>query len=332
MSSASSLMDTDKLSNTLIQQPIFLVGAERSGTTVCRLMLDHHPSITWCNEFEYAVDKMPPDAGWPDLDEYYEWLSTHRIFQATNFEIDQSLSYPELVNSFLVQRLETRKKTIVGATVHHHFDRLLRIWPDAKFLHIVRDPRDVARSCIGMGWAGNVWHGAKRWIEAEQIWEKFSDQLSEDQKIEFTYTNLITHNKETLTRICNFIGVDYDDRMLTYPDYTDYSLPDEKLVSQWPTKLSEREIQWVEARVDDLLVQKGFEYSGLPIKPPSVIEQKRLALQNWLYRVNHRIKIHGLSLSLSEFISRKLHLKTWNRSCRLKMNAIMQSRLKKSLT
>lgn len=40
----------------LVSEPIFLVGAERSGTTVLRLMLDHHPKIAWCSEFEYAVD------------------------------------------------------------------------------------------------------------------------------------------------------------------------------------------------------------------------------------------------------------------------------------
>jgi hypothetical protein len=218
----------NKGSQKIVKQPIFLVGAERSGTTICRLMLDHHPSITWCNEFEYSVDMMPPETGWPNLEDYYDWLSTHRIFQATGFKIDPSLSYLELVNSFLTQRLETRNKPIVGATVHRHFDRLLRIWPDAKFLHIVRDPRDVAYSCIGMGWAGNVWYGVEKWIDAEQVWEDFSRHLPDEHKLEFTYTDLITRNQETLTRLCNFIGVDFDEKMLTYPDYTDYSLPDPK--------------------------------------------------------------------------------------------------------
>ncbi|MGL5077751.1 MAG: sulfotransferase, partial [Waterburya sp.] len=45
-------MDTK---HPLIKQPIFLVGAERSGTTLLRLMLDNHPQLAWCYEFEYAV-------------------------------------------------------------------------------------------------------------------------------------------------------------------------------------------------------------------------------------------------------------------------------------
>ena len=41
---------------SFIHEPFFLVGSERSGTTLLRLMLDHHTQLSWCNEFEYAVD------------------------------------------------------------------------------------------------------------------------------------------------------------------------------------------------------------------------------------------------------------------------------------
>ena len=77
---------------SLINQPIFLVGAERSGTTVLRIMLRHHPKIAWCNEFEYAVDRISETGEWPNLHQYYDWLADHRIFLATGFEIDRALT------------------------------------------------------------------------------------------------------------------------------------------------------------------------------------------------------------------------------------------------
>ncbi|MEQ9237509.1 sulfotransferase family protein [Coleofasciculus sp. E2-BRE-01] len=134
-------MNTDNPSYC-VDKPIFLVGAERSGTTVLRLMLDHHPQIAWCYEFEYVVDQISDNGDFPQLEAYYEWLETHRIFQSTGFEIDRSLSYPQLANSFLCQRcqrLDRTGKPLVGATVHRHFDRLLQIWPNARFIHVPYD-------------------------------------------------------------------------------------------------------------------------------------------------------------------------------------------------
>ena len=245
-------MNTDNPSS-FVDKPIFLVGAERSGTTVLRLMLDHHPQIAWCYEFEYVVDQISDNGDFPQLEAYYEWLETHRIFQGTGFEIDRSLSYPQLANSFLCQRRDRTGKPLVGATVHRHFDRLLQIWPNARFIHLVRDGRDVARSCIGMGWAGNVWTGVERWIEAEHLWAKLSKNLSSEQQIEITYETLIKEPVETLTALCNFIGVPYDPAMLSYPQTTPYSLPDPKLIGQWQRKQSEHEIQLVESRISDML-------------------------------------------------------------------------------
>ncbi|MEP0844220.1 MAG: sulfotransferase, partial [Phycisphaerae bacterium] len=63
----------------MAKDPVFLVGAERSGTTLARLMLDHHPRIAWLNEFEYAVDLIGPQ-GWPDVNAYCDYLETNRIF------------------------------------------------------------------------------------------------------------------------------------------------------------------------------------------------------------------------------------------------------------
>jgi hypothetical protein len=138
----------------MIETPIFLVGAERSGTTLLRLMLGHHPKIAFHQEFEFSVNQIDEDGNFPNLEDYYEFLSSSRIFLRTGFTIDKNLSYPELINDFLLQRQKRDSKPLIGATVHRKFDRLLLFWPKAKFIHIVRDGRDVARSniTIGLGW------------------------------------------------------------------------------------------------------------------------------------------------------------------------------------
>jgi hypothetical protein len=300
------MSDAEPLSNWVIK-PIFLVGAERSGTTLLRLMLDHHPLIAFCHEFEYAVDGLH-QAEWPSLDRYYERLWCDRIFRSAEFEIDPSLNYPELVNSFLVQKRDRDRKIIVGATVHHYFDRTLRIWPDARFIHLVRDGRDVATSTIGMGWAGNVYMGVRQWIEAETLWNQFRQQLNPQCYIQIQYEQLIYEPTSTLTQLCHWIGVVYNAAMLSYPQFTSYASPNPALVGQWHHKLSPSEIQQVEVQAATLLVERGYTLSGLPICPISIWQHWSLHLQSWWGQLQFRVRRYGWPLVLMNYIARHLSL------------------------
>lgn len=311
-----------------IEQPFFLVGAERSGTTLLRLMLDHHTQLSWCNEFEYAVDLISNRKDWPQLETYYKWLETHRIFQDSKFEIDPTLNYSELVNSFLFQKKTNENRQLVGATVHRHFDRLLQIWPNAKFIHIVRDGRDVARSCIGMGWAGNIWTGVDGWIEAEVLWKDFSKSLSPNQKIEVTYESLITNPKNNLKSICSFIGISFEPAMFSYYKTTDYDLPNPKLVQQWKRKLSNKEIQLIEWKISNMLLERNYELSGLPLRKPNSVMQQVLRWQNKVVCVQFKINRIGLPLFLADNLSRRLQIDSWQRNIKLEINDINRSYIK----
>lgn len=319
------MLNQDQL---LIKAPVFLVGAERSGTTVLRLMLSHHPQLFWCPESEYIVDKVTSDGKFPNLAQYYEWLETHRGVQAKNLKIDKTLNYVELMNSFLIQQKEKGRKELIGATVHRHFDRLLKIWPDSRFIHLIRDGRDVARSCIGMGWSGNVWMGVEKWLEVESLWNKLKSDISEDRYIEIIYENLITDPVANLTKMCNFLGIEYSQTMLDYDQDTTYDKPDPKLVQQWRKKLSEDEIRLVESRASDLLTARGYELSGLAPLQVTPSMEKKLRLQNWWFKVNFRIRRFGLGLFVADYISRKLNIKPWNKKVTLKMNEITTRYLK----
>lgn len=309
------------------EHPIFLVGAERSGTTLLRLMLDSHPELAWVNEFEYAVDGLDgPD--WPAAADYVRSLETHRIFRAARYAIDPTLAYPDLIRSFLEQRRARAGKAFVGATVHRHFDRVLRIWPDARFLHLVRDPRDVARSCIGMGWAGNVWTGAERWIEAETLWSRLSLMLGKDRFLELRYETLIVRPEEELRRICEFLGLRWSAEMLEYGARSSYERPDPTLVEQWRRTLSAREIQLVEERAGNLLGAAGYTASGLPAIRVGTLARARLRAQDRAARARFAWRIFGWRLRLADILSRRLRLRSWQRSVALRKNEIVANRIR----
>ena len=322
---------TESLQTTKLQQhqtpsqslsPIFLVGAERSGTTLLRIMLKHHPQIAWCKEFEYAIDQLSPRGEWPDLRNYSQWLSTHRIFLSTGYTIDPALDYPGLIGSFLEQERRSADKPIIGATVHRHYDRVLHIWPESRFIHLVRDPRDVARSCIAMGWAGNVWIGIKRWVEAERLWEDVCIRVPEHRRCEISFEDLITDPTIHLKRLCEFIGVEFDPNMLDYTHGSTYDKPDAVMAYKWRKSMSEDDVRLVENRTGGLLTQRGYEASGLAPLKVGLLRRWRLSVQNrWAGLQFHRNRL-GTLLWLEGVIARRLPFRGWQDRVQVRCNEI----------
>jgi len=307
--------------------PIFLVGAERSGSTLLRLVLSHHSRIAWLNEFEYSVDMIDSPDHWPDADPYHEWLRTHRIFQASGLRCEGD-TYPEIVRGFLSQFAQRSGRPIVGATVHRNFDRLLRLWPDARFIHILRDPRDVARSCIGMGWAGNVYAGARLWIDAEQTWGRLIDQADPSRRIEVRYEDLVRDPDRALRPVCAFLGVDYEPGMLEIGATTTYERPDPSFAEQWRRKLTDAEIRLVESRVGDLLASRGYEPSGLPHLQVSWRRRALLNVHDRIGRLRFRIDRFGPRLWLADLVARRFGLSSLRVRTTRRMNEITAAHLK----
>jgi len=306
----------------MIQQPLFLVASERSGTTFLRLMLDSHPQLAWNEEFEYVVDYMPPEGGFPGIEEYRRALSGDFIFPASKFSIDPTLNYPELVNSFLAQKLARDRKPVVGATVHRHFDRLLRVWPHARFVHLIRDGRDVARSIVEMGWAGNAWRAALYWDEAELDWDRLSQQLPKDRSITVRFEELVTNPTGTLEEICAFCGVSFDPAMLEYHRSSTYGPPDPKMASTWKRKMSVRDVREVEGAIGPLLVQRGYPLSGYPSLTVTRPLRAWLRAHDSYGRLRFRIGRFGLNLVFQDFLARRINIRPWRERVQLRLNDI----------
>ena len=312
----------------LIAEPLFLVGSERSGTTVVRIMLDCHPQIAFFCEFQYAVAMVPDSQGWPDLNEYSAFLETDRIFQVGRLTVDKSLDYPHLINDFLRQKRDRDGKPLVGATVHYHFDRLLRIWPDARFIHILRDGRDVGRSMIEMGWAGNMYTAVERWMQAEELWSSVCREVPAEARIDIRYEVLVSKPEATLSRLCAFLGVPYDYAMLDYPKHSTYGPPSAAAIDQWKTKLPPTEVRLAEARIGSLLSKRGYELSGYPPLEVTRPMEKQLRRQSRWYCAMFRRRRYGTHLFLADFISRRLGPRSWQASVRKQLNAIEKIYLK----
>jgi hypothetical protein len=314
--------------NPADQQPVFLVGSERSGTTLLRLMLDCHPRIAFHAEFEFSVDMVGDHGERPDLQTYYDYLQCDRVFKHFGFRIDPELDYDRLVASFLEQkRKQSGCKPKVGATVHRAFDRLPFIWPNAKYVHMLRDPRPVADSIIRMGWAGTHWHAAGKWKEAEQTWDALVATVNEQQWLQVRYETLLADTDATLEKICAFIGESYCEQMLEYHRVSTYPKVDPSNSDKWRSRMTRRQMQLVEARLGSIMMDRCYTAECAPI---SVSRFRRgiLGVVNKTSRMCFSMRLFGVRLYLEDWIARRLTCRNWQARTRRKMHAITERNLR----
>jgi hypothetical protein len=231
------------------------------------------------------------------------------------------------VISNFVKQVSTQEN-VLALNVHRHFDKIPRWFPSAKYIHLIRDPRDVARSSIGMGWAGNVYYGVDHWIDTERSWAKLKLNLLDDQYIEIYFEDLITDPKSVLKGICEFCGVPYADSMLNYHENSTYDKPDVSLIYQWKKKLTRNEVLQIESKVGEVLEILKYEPSNYGRFSISSLQKAYLNVQNKLYKLKFSIRRYGFSLVIRERFSRWFKLTNQKNTVRRKMNEIDRSVIK----
>ncbi|QDS96079.1 Sulfotransferase domain protein [Roseimaritima multifibrata] len=301
-----------------IERPIILVGCVRSGTTLLRLMLDSHPEIAFHFEFEFAVERISPDGIFPPLDLYRDHLNSNRIFQLCNYDIDKNLSYKDLINSFLLQKKQNKR--FVGATIHKYLDRIPYLFEDARYIHLVRDPRDVARSIVAMGWAGTSFTATKMWLETERHWDLLRKHIPDHDVIDVRYEDLLEAPKAHLAKICHWAGVEYSPRMLDYPTNSSYGKPDSRLAHQWKSKARSVEIRQSEAAAGDALIQRSYEPSGEDALSVGAWRRCMYAATDWQWRLRFRIRRYGIGLYAADLLARKLRIHSIRQMTRIRID------------
>jgi len=283
-------------------------------------MFAHHPHIHAPGEYDFLFDflNLPPET--TNKESFIENLHKDRVFNASGLEIDESANPIDIIKNFVEQL--NKKDNHLLINVHRNFDKIPEVFPDSRFIHLKRDPRDVARSAIGMGWCGNVYYGVDYWLESEQSWDRLAKIIDHKQYQEVSFENLICDTKEELARLCGFLDLEYDENMLSYPNNTTYSLPDVSLIFQWKRKQSKREVQWVESKLGDYLENKGYEKSGYGLKSPNPFERVYLWVQNKLFQYQFGMKRYGFYLFFMEKLTRNLHIDDAHKHFIKKINSI----------
>lgn len=275
------------------QKPVFVYGALRSGTTVFRLMLDSHPGLSNPGEFDFIFDhlKKDPLSGRWVYD--FDALRLDRGFTGRTLEIADSDDGTTVATHF-VDQLRRLGHGHFTLNVHRNLEKIAVIFPDAKIIHLVRDPRDVARSSIGMGWAGTTYFGIDHWLETELEWDAFASRFDPHNVMELRFEDLILHPQAELERVCRFVGVPFSPEMLNYHTRSSYEAPDASAIQQWKKKQRPREIALVELKTRKLLLERKYELSGYPLDPPGALEEISLFWADKKYKWKFDCRRYGV--------------------------------------
>lgn len=307
-----------------------IVGPLRAGTTMLRLMLNNHPELALVGEFEESV-AMLPDTGFPSAQQYRDWLATQRVVQTRAYDLPDTLnSYPAITNA-MWQQLASKHTdaNMVGCTIHSRIDRILELWPDTRFICLVRDPRDVCRSCVGMGWYGHPADATPDWLNPIRRWEQTRAKLTDDRWAEVRYEDLLRDPEKTLTRCTDLLGVRYHPDMLAFHESSSYEKLDPNLAEQWKRKMPPRCAEIIDARCVPFMQTYGYEPSVPIPRDAGSLERIRIKLASKLGRFKWRVNRYGIGLVLSWAVAKRLPITNpWRLRIRTRMNDIDRTHLR----
>ena len=213
--------------------PVFIIGAARSGTTWLQLMIGAHPAIATGQESQLFIKYLQPF-----MDSFRKELHYPETEKARKHGVSSYISEGELVGQFrrlgdfiYGKAIDGKPGAVVfmDKLTNNRFDNQL-LWacyPEASFIHLIRDGRDVTSSMLAAGkswggsWAPDSAHVcASEWVDAIQHCRQ--NRPSDIRYLEVRYESLLDEGPGQLARIFDFIGASCNDEWIaeTYRRFT----------------------------------------------------------------------------------------------------------------
>ena len=205
--------------------PVFVIGVFRSGTSLLHALLNLHPQVALMYEcdvwnFPEAFGRMRFKGDWLRRQEFYnQALSRHRLIFSGSLRGLENVHTPEdLYRVFS----EGKDKPLFGEKSPFycaHLRRLVRRYPRCRFILLWRDPVEIYRSVLRAGRKTRFFR--RRGMLSRLIFyqEQMIRQAAELQRagVRFchvTYADLTENTEETCRRICRFLEIEFDGKML----------------------------------------------------------------------------------------------------------------------
>jgi hypothetical protein len=263
--------------------PTVVLGVSRSGTTLLKAMLDAHSQLAIPSESYFLPQLWDRHGEQPERDAFVEDLG--RLERLREWGVDPEQvrarlpaqpTFAQAVQSIFQLYAESRGKPRFGEKTPlymQHLDVLDRAFPDARYVHIVRDGRDAAVSLLamtrkprfnlsrprGIGDFAVAWQREVRGAQGFGLTHPYH---------ELRYEDLVEEPESRLREVCAFLELEYEPGMLEYHRREDPSLyadhprlaePPVRDTRSWRKELRPADAALFEAIAGDLLAELGYE-------------------------------------------------------------------------
>ena len=287
---------------------VFIVGCPRSGTTLLRRVVDAHPQIAITPEtqwiprlFKRRKGLSPQGLVTPKL---IDKLIAHRRFLllgigrdelVTLLKVREPISYADFVGGLFDLYGKARGKQLVGDKTSGYVRNLRalhELWPAARFVHVIRDGREVCLSVMSWSKVDRATGFFQSWdddpVSTAALWwacnvrfgREIGQMLGPKLYYEIRYDLLVAHPAEECAKLCDFLDVHYSDAMPKFYENrpavadeveADHAwLPITSGLREWRSQMSELDVARFEAAAGDLLENLGYERAAKNLQPYAV--------------------------------------------------------------
>jgi hypothetical protein len=279
-------------SETIVLEPFpFIVARGRSGTTLLRAMFDSHPDMAVPPESHFLTQLAIRRAeflleGRFLVDRFVDALGRDESFPRWGLDIEEVRTrlrttlvsdYPDAIRRVFALYAEGRgkrryaQKTPINIM---NIPLLAGLFPESRFIHLIRDGRDVALSYLDTDFGvDTVAQAAIYWRRFVREGRRAGGRLGPARYREVRYEELLADPERTLRELCRFVDLPYAPSMLEYPrrigelmegtphreHHTRLALPPTTGLRDWRREMDGRDVEIFEAIAGDLLSEIGYE-------------------------------------------------------------------------
>ena len=302
----------------------FVVACGRSGTTLLRNMLDAHPDLAVPPESWFvaslARQRHRFEGGTAfDVKAFVDALGDHDGFQRWGLPDDSlreallevpPVDLEEAVRSVFVTYALSRGKSRWGDKTPGYLlsmDLVGGLLPEARFVHLIRDGRNVALSLVAIDkpWAPNdLGRAALRWRRRIETGRKLGHALGPERYREIRYEDLIDNPEAILRDVCTYIEIPFDDAMLhayqrpapaagLSSGQRHSRLAPIKGLRDWSRDMPSKDLVLVEAVAGSALESLGYGRAVSEIPSKVRLQARAIELGDAMGRIGKRLDTRG---------------------------------------